>query len=365
MKLYYLIFAFALIYAEVGYCQEWEATFIDFLDQEVSESSGLIVLGDYGITHNDSGNDPYLYELDLNSGDVLRRIYVRNAVNKDWEDICKDESFIYIGDFGNNAGNRSDLHLLKISIDSFLHNDTVVAQKLSFEYKDQINFEPSTFETNYDAEALFSSGDSLYILTKQWGNFKTRVYALPKVPGNYSLVAMDSLNTNFMVTGADASSSFGHVGLVGYSFTQAFFISLPLSNLGNWHAISFTRNLLETSGSMQVESFGFDLLGQGYFSSENNPFGKASLYRLVSTSTCTSAESLSKLSFYPNPSSTEIHFFDDELFTGVILSRSGEVVNRFFSKSVVDVSYLVSGPYIIVLYGEGGDILSRKLFIKQ
>ncbi len=82
------------------------------LPDEVSETSGLIYYDNALWTINDSGNAPILYKLSPETGEVLQRIQIANATNKDWEDLAQDEEHIYIGDFGNNMGKRSKLKIL-------------------------------------------------------------------------------------------------------------------------------------------------------------------------------------------------------------------------------------------------------------
>ena len=79
------------------------------LNDLVSESSGLLFLNDKLITHNDSGGSNNLYEVDTLDGSISKTIKIKNSTNKDWEDIAVDSKYIYIGDFGNNNGNRKDL----------------------------------------------------------------------------------------------------------------------------------------------------------------------------------------------------------------------------------------------------------------
>lgn len=88
---------------------------VNALPQAVNETSGLIYWNGGLWTHNDSGNPPELYKLDTLSGQILQTIIISGVQNIDWEDIAQDETHIYIGDFGNNAGNRTDLKVLKIS----------------------------------------------------------------------------------------------------------------------------------------------------------------------------------------------------------------------------------------------------------
>jgi hypothetical protein len=65
------------------------------------------------ITHNDSGGQANLYEINASTG-ALRTVAITNATNVDWE-YAQDASYIYIGDIGNNFGNRTDLKIYKIS----------------------------------------------------------------------------------------------------------------------------------------------------------------------------------------------------------------------------------------------------------
>ena len=147
---------------------------IAFLPNPVIETSGLIFLNDKLITHNDSGNEPALFELDTVSGEITRKVIIRNATNVDWEDICYDDTYIYIGDIGNNSGSRTDLKIYRVSITNYLDaaNDTVSADTIQFNYSDQSDFTPGSNQTNFDAEALISLGDSLYIFTKNTILFK-------------------------------------------------------------------------------------------------------------------------------------------------------------------------------------------------
>ena len=361
----FLCFLFLLL-SQLGLSQEWETTYLSFLDPGAKESSGLIILEDKGITHNDSGNDPTLFEIDLLTGNILRSVSIRNAINVDWEDICRDEHHLFIADFGNNQGTRTDLRVLKIEIDSFLHKDTVRAEFIYFGFKDQDSFSPAPFETNYDAEALASYRDSLFVFTKQWGNFKTRIYPLSKVPGEYSISAIDSLDTNFMVTGADVNESSNLLGIVGYNFSRAFFLPFPADELRDGFSSTFDVSPLETSGSMQVEALAFDKMGTGYFTSESNAIGDAGLYslkRTVSSQPMTDQRQFIRV--YPNPSSDRI-YFDNLIFDMVILtSPIGRIVEKSNYTSFLNISHLESGFYFITFYDENLGVIFKQILLRQ
>ncbi len=90
------------------------------LPDKVDETSGLIYLNGYVWTFNDSGGEPEIYKIDNESGKIIQTVRITNGENFDWEDITRDESFIYIGDFGNNWGTRKDLKIYKIAINDII-----------------------------------------------------------------------------------------------------------------------------------------------------------------------------------------------------------------------------------------------------
>ena len=131
------------------------------LSKIIEETSGLEIIGDYFITHNDSKGYPILYYLSK-EGKIIKRREVKSAVNKDWEDITKDDKYIYISDTGNNYSNRKDLKIYKIPINE---NSAEKTQIISFNYPEQDSFKINT-NTIFDAEGLISIDDKLLIFTK-------------------------------------------------------------------------------------------------------------------------------------------------------------------------------------------------------
>src|SRR5687768_2482689 len=77
----------------------------------ISETSGLMFWDGLLWTHNDSGGDAVLFGLDTASGTLVRSVRILEATNVDWEDITRDEDYVYIADFGNNNGTRTDLKI--------------------------------------------------------------------------------------------------------------------------------------------------------------------------------------------------------------------------------------------------------------
>lgn len=191
----------------------------------LDETSGLLFYNNTLITHTDSGGKAQLYEINATTGAITRTVDITNATNVDWEDIAQDTAYIYIGDIGNNSGNRTDLKIYKISKADYNTSDgKVSAEIISYSYADQLDFTPGPNMTNWDAEGLISYGDRLLIFTKNWVDLKTNVYAIPKTSGTHSAVLVSSYNTNGLITGADSSPGEKVIYLIGYSTSEAPFM---------------------------------------------------------------------------------------------------------------------------------------------
>lgn len=158
------------------------------LPKDLKEISGWVFANDSTlIAHNDGGNDPKIFVLNLD-GSVRHKISVTNAENTDWEDIALDQKNIYIGDFGNNNNTRTDLKILKVSLKKVLDNQDVEAKFIEFSYPEQKAFPPKLAEKHFDCEAMSFYNDSLYLFTKcraEPFDGKCYVYTLPSKPGTY------------------------------------------------------------------------------------------------------------------------------------------------------------------------------------
>ncbi|MBL0911916.1 MAG: T9SS type A sorting domain-containing protein [Bacteroidia bacterium] len=187
------------------------------LDLQLSESSGLAFFNGRLWSHNDSGSWPLFYALDTLTGQVVQTFYVRNEIQTDWEDICTGNGYLYIGDFGNNAGNRTDLRILRIDIDSIGNavQDTVAAESIHFIYEDQTDFSGTNTTHNFDCEAMFFRDDSLHLFSRNGSNGYTKHYVLPAVPGTHIARLCDSLYVQGQVTSADISGD-SLIVLIGY-----------------------------------------------------------------------------------------------------------------------------------------------------
>ncbi len=177
------------------------STWIGELPEGIQESSGLLLMGDRFVTHNDSGNLPVLFELDTASLEVVRRVRILGVANTDWEALAEDREYLYVGDIGNNQGIRRDLKILRISKQDFLDSESVYPEVIFLSYETQKEF-TKVPNSDFDAEAMVVGKDSIWIFTKQWQKKGTDVYSLPKVPGDYVAKRIASYAVGGLVTDA-------------------------------------------------------------------------------------------------------------------------------------------------------------------
>ncbi len=249
----------------------------------LDESSGLILFDSLGWSFNDSGNEPIIYGFDLKSGNIVRQVRVENALNTDWEDITQDNDNIYIGNFGNNNGDRKDLKIYIISKNSITDTNifAVTCDSIEFNYSDQVNFEPAHFDNSYDCEAFVAFNDSLYLFTKDWVNEITTLYTLPAKPGKFVARHVTTFNTGGLVTGADLDAADSLLVFSGYSKELMPFCYIFYSFTGDHFFTGEHRkiNLSDFWGS-QTEGIAIQNKDSMYFTSESSFASQQSLFLL-------------------------------------------------------------------------------------
>ncbi len=344
-----------------------ELTVLSNLDEALNETSGLLYLNSKLITHNDSGSEAALFELNSVNGNILRKVTISNATNIDWEDICSDENYIYIGDFGNNNGSRKDLKIYKISIADYLNTDTnlVNAEIISFNYADQTDFTSTENTTNYDAETLISIENNLYIFTKNWGDNRTNIYTVSKTPGNYVLEKIDTFDAKGLVTAGTYNVASKKIVLTGYTLATNFIIEISKFTDNEFSKGTINRFTIRPQGSRQIE--GIDVLNdqEYYLSGEKQTLEAATLYQLKIETSLGVENFLNKpSSFFPNPASEKVSITCENLSKVELFDFHGNLLQIFYSNTL-DVSNLPSGVYIVLIKKTGGSKSEiRKLIIK-
>ncbi|NVJ85261.1 MAG: hypothetical protein HWE15_03100 [Algoriphagus sp.] len=231
------------------------------LDESQNETSGLAQFEGRLFAINDGDNPNRIYELDPNTGEVLRSILVSNASNRDWESLAQSETHLFVGDFGNNQGTRKDLAIYRIAWHEILNQETVTAEKINFNYPDQVDFSPRE-NHRFDCEAFLFWEGKLHLFTKNRESEDTDHHVLPADPGNYSTELVETLQVDKLVTGATIHPINGKVILLGYKLPLQGYITL-------WDGIQ--NGLLgENSRRVQIDEFPMGLTEGVVFTPDGN-----------------------------------------------------------------------------------------------
>jgi hypothetical protein len=243
------------------------------LPENQSETSGLEWINGSLYSINDGGNTNQIFELNPQTGEVKRAIQVINATNTDWEDMAKNETHLFIGDFGNNTGNRKDLKIWKIPLSDLASKTEVTAQEIRFHYPQQTDFSGSNSSHNFDCEALLVRDNQLHLFTKNWENLETDHYTLPVNPGNYAAEFKENLKVDGLITGAALSPSNQEIVLLGYEnrgvSSQCFTVLLSEFSSNSFFTGKMHRLTLGSPLNLsQTEGVVFDPFGTVLISGE-------------------------------------------------------------------------------------------------
>ncbi|MBP0902928.1 T9SS type A sorting domain-containing protein [Mariniflexile gromovii] len=342
------------------------------LPSTLSESSGAIFFNGKLITHNDSGGENKLYELDTISGQITRTVTITNATNVDWEDITQDDTYIYIGDIGNNvSGNRTDLKIYKLSKNDYLSSTSVTAETIAFSYANQTNFTASSPNTTeWDAEALVSfDATHLIIFSKNWVNNNTKAYLVPKSPGSYQLTPLAaSLNSGGLITGGTYNPFTGKLYLIGYtSFLQPFIWVCANFNGNNVFSGTNTQTSLSSFGFEQVEAITFVNENRYFVTSESFSQSFISDYaKLMSFSTNDASLSIRLIDtpedvfLYPNPVINSLTIQNPEVILVEIYDSKLSQLHSSTNKTI-DMSPFSKGIYLIKMTTNTGQVIVKKI----
>jgi len=250
------------------------------LDGTLSENSGLLWMDGHFWTFNDSGGEAALYQVDPESGEVIRKTVIRQAVNVDWEDIAMDDSFIYVADVGNNSHARDTLVIYRIKRSSVLTGDPEIdfQDLITLTFAEELVLSPKGL-SSLDCEALLTRHDSLYLFTKDWVERSTSVYVFPAEAGHHHLQPRYRYELDMLVTGADIDPETREVALVGHRNYMPVVIKYDYESDPGRISCGGRARYYPLRIGRQVEGICFDEAGNLFLSSEQS-LQKPALFRV-------------------------------------------------------------------------------------
>lgn len=353
------------------------------LPSEVTETSGLLFLNGKILTHNDSGDGPKLYEIDTISGAITRTITIANATHIDWEDIAQDDTYIYIGDIGNNNGTRTDLKIYRILKSDVVSENSINSESITFYYEDQSDFTSKVNNNNFDAEAISIYKDKIVIFTKNWVDNTVNAYTIPKIIGNHTAKKMSTYNSEGLITGSAYNEMDDSFLLSGYTNVgKPFLVFIKNNNPINENFFSGTIEKTDINpiiGTSQIE--GITLInGKKYFLSREkvtaifNGFPivlNQKLYRFDNGSFVLNTTDFykEKQVLFPNPSGDMIHIknINSQSIENIkILDIGGRlyVSQTLINNNQISISRLKSGLYFVRIRLKDQRLIIKK-FIKN
>ena len=246
------------------------------LPKEINETSGLEIINNNFITHNDSGGDPVVYEFNQN-GVIINRYNINgdsgyNLENVDWEDLGADGEYLYIADTGNNFGTRKDLKLIKVDPS----NNFQAVNEINISYKDQESFLPK-LRHKFDAEGLTIIDDQIALFSKDRDSLNTDIYFIPTNGGPLS--SINTFNVKALITGADYDNNLGLLALISYdSDGKQYIILFP--NFKPKGKNSFKKFRIPIDKS-QMESIKIINKNEFWITSEDEGSGHPTLFKIV------------------------------------------------------------------------------------
>lgn len=196
----------------------------------VQENSGIVKsrqAPDLFWMHNDSGDEPRIYPIHRDGRNYSDTRYadesgvlVGGAINVDWEDITVDaDGFVIVADTGNNDNDRRDLVLYYIDEPSATAGRTTFRKKLFLRYPDQREFPAGRDEFNFDCEAVFTVGNTVYLLSKNRSNHYTTLYRLddPREGVMNTLTRLETFDIQGQAVAADCSADGKRLAVLTYT----------------------------------------------------------------------------------------------------------------------------------------------------
>ena len=206
----------------------------------------------------------------------MRSIVLANCNNYDWEALAYTNDKLFIGDFGNNYGNRQNLVIYGCNAIDLANSSqsTVNCEPHTYVYSNQSSFVSALNNNDFDAEAFYNHQDTFHIFTKNWVNNKTNHYALPNDTSQHLALLIHSFVCDGLITDCSHDSNTNTTVLLGYKT-----VGLGLYNSFAWLITDYedgnifggNKRRIELGSALQVgqtEGIYLNASGTGVISAE-------------------------------------------------------------------------------------------------
>jgi hypothetical protein len=250
------------------------------LPKELKEVSGITSIGEnlWAITDKPKSR---VFKLDM-EGNVLQTVNVSNVEAVDVEAVASDSNFVYLGDVGDNVGDRVERKIIKISLERIPEGSEVevTAETIEFTFPNE-ELTNNKKQNNFDCESLLSFKDSLYVFTKDREDKETKLYVIPKAPGKYTARYISTFNSEGLITDAAINMLNNELALIGYHKGHTYpFIYLFSNFEGNnfFSGESQKIDLADKKWDWQLEAITFNNKNMVYFACEGTDQVPATFY---------------------------------------------------------------------------------------
>ena len=250
------------------------------LPKELKEISGITAdgLDIWAITDKPHAS---VYKLDL-TGNLKEQVEITNVEAVDVEAVTVDSDYIYIGDAGDNAGDRIERKIIKVAKRDIKKGTEakVTGQTIEFTFPEKEQVEKKKLN-NFDCEALLSYRDSLYVFTKDREDKETSLFVLPKAAGKHTARFISSFDSKGLITDAAINSANNELALIGYHKGHRFPFIILFNDFTNNDFFSGTNkkiNLADEPWDWQLEGITYGNNNMIYFTSEATTQVKATFY---------------------------------------------------------------------------------------
>ncbi len=253
------------------------------LPKTLNEISGVISVGNdiWAISDKPS---PVFFRLNQ-KGKVQQEVRFKKLSVMDVEAITADDQYLYIGDVGDNTGDRKMRKIIRVALGSIGKGEKteVAGDVINFSFADDVLVEKKK-KNDFDCEAVLSFNDSLYLFTKRRTDDRSELYVLSKKPGTQVARLVSIYDTHGLVTDAAVNKSKNEVVLIGYDKGHENPFMLFFSNFKGNDFFSGKAERVELKNKKeewQVEGITFKSDDEIYFSCEKTKDVDATLYAVI------------------------------------------------------------------------------------